>query len=371
KGLQSTFFISKERREDEIENKRHELDHDRRQLQHLKSKTLRERWLMEGAPSTDEEGEAMKKQMEEENLKVKELEEVIERLEKEIGELENGTSESSNKENSETSEEEFDEEKFIYLPTGRMGILGAHSPVCVPAVYSVEITVEKDKLTGETKVLSSTTRLPQDHSVQGVKVYEDDMKVVHALQAEDGATESDIQQLSSSEVDELIQRADEVTMSEGSEKAKLLDEATAISSSGKAPPPKEITGVKAKPIEKPKILISEDGQEPSQDQPVTMIFMGYQDVEDENETKRALGVEGTVKAERVVINEEEEDPPLPDYMGMDLFIPPNGNVLQLMDVMKPGDQLSQHLTSPRYVSPKRSKRRVKRKKQRCKCCSVM
>ncbi|XP_044309469.1 paralemmin-1 isoform X3 [Varanus komodoensis] len=312
-------IAEKRRREDEIENKRHELDHDRRQLQHLKSKTLRERWLMEGAPSTDEEGEAMKKQMEEENLKVKELEEVIERLEKEIGELENGTSESSNKENSETSEEEFDEEKFIYLPTLPMGAA----------------------------------------------------KVVHALQAEDGATESDIQQLSSSEVDELIQRADEVTMSEGSEKAKLLDEATAISSSGKAPPPKEITGVKAKPIEKPKILISEDGQEPSQDQPVTMIFMGYQDVEDENETKRALGVEGTVKAERVVINEEEEDPPLPDYMGMDLFIPPNGNVLQLMDVMKPGDQLSQHLTSPRYVSPKRSKRRVKRKKQRCKCCSVM
>ncbi|XP_044309468.1 paralemmin-1 isoform X2 [Varanus komodoensis] len=337
---------------------------------------------MEGAPSTDEEGEAMKKQMEEENLKVKELEEVIERLEKEIGELENGTSESSNKENSETSEEEFDEEKFIYLPTLPMGAAKVDSKVSQhpvkglegmrkAAVYSVEITVEKDKLTGETKVLSSTTRLPQDHSVQGVKVYEDDMKVVHALQAEDGATESDIQQLSSSEVDELIQRADEVTMSEGSEKAKLLDEATAISSSGKAPPPKEITGVKAKPIEKPKILISEDGQEPSQDQPVTMIFMGYQDVEDENETKRALGVEGTVKAERVVINEEEEDPPLPDYMGMDLFIPPNGNVLQLMDVMKPGDQLSQHLTSPRYVSPKRSKRRVKRKKQRCKCCSVM
>lgn len=46
-------------------------------------------------------------------------------------------------------------------------------------MYSVEITVEKDKLTGETKVLSSTTRLPKGNSVQGVKVYEDELKGMH------------------------------------------------------------------------------------------------------------------------------------------------------------------------------------------------
>lgn len=46
-------------------------------------------------------------------------------------------------------------------------------------MYSVEITVEKDKVTGETKVLSSTTRLPKDRSVQGVKVYEDELKGRH------------------------------------------------------------------------------------------------------------------------------------------------------------------------------------------------
>lgn len=48
-----------------------------------------------------------------------------------------------------------------------------------PAMYSVEITVEKDKLTGETKVLSSTTRLPKENTVQGVKVYEDELKGMH------------------------------------------------------------------------------------------------------------------------------------------------------------------------------------------------
>lgn len=49
-------------------------------------------------------------------------------------------------------------------------------PLCVPAMYSVEITVEKDRVTGETKVLSSTTMLPQNHCLQGVKVYEDELK---------------------------------------------------------------------------------------------------------------------------------------------------------------------------------------------------
>lgn len=36
--------------------------------------------------------------------------------------------------------------------------------------------MEKDRVTGETKVLSSTTMLPQNHCVQGVKVYEDELK---------------------------------------------------------------------------------------------------------------------------------------------------------------------------------------------------
>lgn len=44
------------------------------------------------------------------------------------------------------------------------------------AMYSVEITVEKDKVTGETRVLSSTTLLPRDPLPQGVKVYEDETK---------------------------------------------------------------------------------------------------------------------------------------------------------------------------------------------------
>ena len=43
-------------------------------------------------------------------------------------------------------------------------------------MYSVEITVEKDKVTGETRVLSSTTVLPRELLPQGIKVYEDETK---------------------------------------------------------------------------------------------------------------------------------------------------------------------------------------------------
>lgn len=56
------------------------------------------------------------------------------------------------------------------------GCRNTRCPLCVPAMYSVEITVEKDRVTGETKVLSSTTMLPQNHCLQGVKVYEDELK---------------------------------------------------------------------------------------------------------------------------------------------------------------------------------------------------
>lgn len=43
-------------------------------------------------------------------------------------------------------------------------------------MYSVEIKVERDKLTGETRVLSANTTLPVDRCHQGVKVYEDEQK---------------------------------------------------------------------------------------------------------------------------------------------------------------------------------------------------
>uniref|UniRef100_A0A8D0L6A3 Paralemmin-1 n=1 Tax=Sphenodon punctatus TaxID=8508 RepID=A0A8D0L6A3_SPHPU len=363
----------KRKRQTEIENKRRQLEDDRRQLQHLKSKALRERWLLEGAPSsTSEEDEAMKKQMQEDEAKTKELEETIQRLEKELELLENGVSATSTEENlaeeaRAPAKEEKKEEKpaNVQKPGGRG--FNAHCPVCVPAMYSVEITVEKDKVTGETKVLSSTTLLPTDHCLQGVKVYEDELKVVHAVSTEDGAIENGAYLLSSSEVDELIHKADEVTLKgEGTKK----EASKSNPPSQKATPRKEITGVQAKPVESPKILASGDGPEPSKEQPVTMIFMGYQNVEDENETKKVLGLEGTIKAELVVI-EDAENKPVADCAGKD-HAPPNGSAVEPVSALpqKEENQVGEK-PAANDTDPKGTDQDLDVKKHRCKCCTVM
>ncbi|XP_034418621.1 LOW QUALITY PROTEIN: paralemmin-1-like [Cyclopterus lumpus] len=77
-------IAEKRKRQTEIENKRRQLDDDRRQLQHLKSKALRERWLLDGAPAEEE----TQQRLHEDEVKTKLLEQIILRLEQEIEELE-------------------------------------------------------------------------------------------------------------------------------------------------------------------------------------------------------------------------------------------------------------------------------------------
>ncbi|KAM3856054.1 paralemmin-1 isoform 2-T4 [Vipera latastei] len=328
-------IAEKRKRQTEIENKRRQLEDDRRQLQHLKSKALRERWLLEGAPSsTAEEGEATKKLLEEDNLKTKELEENIQRLEKELEQLENGISASSTKENvaEETTRVVVKEEKLPHTPKTPLGSAKADNKVTNSPIKVVE-----GKGSGLMKA------------------------VVHAVRTEDGAIENGVHQLSSSEVDELIHKADEVTLSEVSEKA--AKEAQSNLPSQKVTPQKEITGVQAKPMESPKL--GGEGPEPSKEQPVTMIFMGYQNVEDENETKKVLGLEGEqIKAELVVI-EDAENKPAADYTAD--HAPPNGSA---MEPQKEENQVGAQ-PSANDTDPKEADQDLDVKKQRCKCCSVM
>ncbi|NWI66164.1 PALM protein, partial [Todus mexicanus] len=388
-------IAEKRKRQTEIENKRRQLEDDRRQLQHLKSKALRERWLLEGAPASgSEEDEAMKKQMQEDEVKTKELEETIQRLEKELETLENGTSAASTKENLAEAAAPAKEEKAE--PVGNTQKVG--TILCQPgwarslaaagvaekkvsgspmkavegtdmmkaAMYSVEITVEKDRVTGETKVLSSTTMLPQNHCLQGVKVYEDELKVVHAVSAEDGALQNGAHPLSSSEVDELLHKADEATMSEatGREASAKTGETGSAPGSQKPTPRREITGLQAKPRES----TAGEGMEPSREQPVTMIFMGYQNVEDENETKKVLGLEGTIKAELVVI-EDAESKPEPARKD---HAPPNGTALEPAAAQPTGEEgPGGQKPGANATDAKEAEQETDVKKQRCKCCTVM
>ncbi|XP_015741827.1 paralemmin-1 isoform X5 [Coturnix japonica] len=304
-------IAEKRKRQTEIENKRRQLEDDRRQLQHLKSKALRERWLLEGTPSSaSEEDEAMKKQMQEDEVKTKELEETIQRLERELESLENSSSATSTKENL--------------------------AEVAAPAKEKAEN-------------IPSVQKSPLSTAV-----------VVHAVGAEDGALQNGAQPLSSSEVDELLHKADEVTLGEATVSGEAPGSAT---SSQKATPRREITGLQAKPREN-----STEGTEPSREQPVTMIFMGYQNVEDENETKKVLGLEGTIKAELVVIEDAESKP---EPASQD-HAPPNGTALEPAAAPMQGDEVpGGQKADTNAMEAKEAEPDMDAKKQRCKCCTVM
>uniref|UniRef100_W5M0X8 Paralemmin-1 n=1 Tax=Lepisosteus oculatus TaxID=7918 RepID=W5M0X8_LEPOC len=337
-------IAEKRKRQAEIENKRRQLEDDRRQLQHLKSKALRERWLLDGAPSAGSEEDEAKKQLQEDEAKTKGLEETILRLEQELEELETGVSATSTKENlSEVAKEEAANagDSLDKAPSGS-----------VKAMYSVEITIEKDRLTGETKVLSTNTLLPKDLLHQGVKVYEDDRKVVHEVRGADGAQENGVRLLSSSEVDELIHKADEASVSEGTPKRPTPAQGQEQAQT----PKKEITGIETKPTASPQNAGGDTGVEG----PVTMVFMGYQSVEDEAETKKVLGLEGTVKAELVVI-EDGESKGGAGAVKEDQA-PPNGSTAEPPKNQEAAEKTEGEASTGEVNS---------KEKQPCKCCSVM
>ncbi|XP_041915075.1 A-kinase anchor protein 2 isoform X7 [Alosa sapidissima] len=92
-------LAEKRKRQSEIEDKRQQLDDLVLQLQHLRSKAMRERWLLQGTPvgSQDQE-DSQRRQVEQDERHAKQLEEAVHRLESEISLLENEESQISAKE---------------------------------------------------------------------------------------------------------------------------------------------------------------------------------------------------------------------------------------------------------------------------------
>ncbi|XP_050177144.1 paralemmin-1 isoform X3 [Myiozetetes cayanensis] len=345
-------IAEKRKRQTEIENKRRQLEDDRRQLQHLKSKALRERWLLEGAPaSASEEEEAMKKQMQEDEVKTKELEETIQRLEKELEMLENSSSVASTKENLAEAAAPAKEEKADTIPNAQKSPLG---------------TVKGSRLSSPSPAEKKVSSSPMK-AVEGTNMMK---AVVHAVSAEDGALQNGAHPLSSSEVDELLHKADEATLSEAAGRetpAKAGRGGGSAPGSQKPTPRREITGLQAKPPESTTVPPGE-GTEPSREQPVTMIFMGYQNVEDENETKKVLGLEGTIKAELVVI-EDAESKPEPAHKD---HAPPNGTALEPVGAQPLGEEgAGRQKPGANATDAKEAEQETDVKKQRCKCCTVM
>ncbi|XP_014744712.1 PREDICTED: A-kinase anchor protein 2-like isoform X1 [Sturnus vulgaris] len=338
-------IAEKRKRQTEIEGKRQQLEDQILQLQHFKSKALREKWLLQGIPAgSAEEEEARRKQSEEDELKVKKLEENIYRLEREIQKLESEESQISAKEQiileklKETeksfdnlqksfSHQDGDAVNYIYSQIPELPTLYSRTAEPVPgwdgssrvaALCTMEINVEKDKQTGETKIVSASPVGPDEAHQRGFKVYDDVSKVVYEVHSGGTVVENGVHKLSSKDVDELMQKAGQSSVKGGYETMTLSDknvvadgnfshmkeqmlfkeaklEMVQKSSKGRA--------VNPQPQDKP---CGGETPEASADQPVTMIFMGYQNIDDEEETKKVLGYDETIKAELVLIDEDDE-----------------------------------------------------------------
>ncbi|CDQ81022.1 unnamed protein product [Oncorhynchus mykiss] len=234
-----------------------------------------------------------------------------------------------------------------------------------PAMYSVEITVERDNVTGETKVLSTNTLLPINLSGQGVKVYEDYQKVVHEVNGENG-----VHQLSANEVDELIHKADESMMSDATtagttSTAPVVPTDAELAAEQQTTPQKEITGMEAKAGgASPQPGGGE--VEASAENPVTMVFMGYQSVEDEAETNKVLGLEGTVKAQLVVI-EDGEGKNVTGGTKEEQSPPPNGSAADPVKTPQEKAPVGEKGGEPEGGATELNNK----EKQPCKCCTIM
>ncbi|XP_041618573.1 paralemmin-1 isoform X3 [Vulpes lagopus] len=316
-------IAEKRRRQAEVENKRRQLEDDRRQLQHLKSKALRERWLLEGTPSAASEGgEDMRRQMQEDEQKARLLEESICRLQKEIEVLEDA---------------------------GPLPAAGDAPAAPSPAeAHKAEVLVDSQQAPAGTPKETRASNTPV-RTAEGSTMMK---AVVHAV---DGTAENGIHPLSSSEVDELIHKADEVTLSEAGSTAGTAETRGASREPVQTTPSRrEITGVQAQPGE---ATSGPPGIQPGQEPPVTMIFMGYQNVEDEAESQKVLGLQDTITAELVVI-EDAAEPKEP--------APPNGSAAE-----PPPTVGSREENQVGPEAPASDPQDLDTKKQRCKCCSIM
>uniref|UniRef100_A0A665TF95 Paralemmin n=1 Tax=Echeneis naucrates TaxID=173247 RepID=A0A665TF95_ECHNA len=274
------LIAEKRKWQTEVENKKRQLEDDRRALQHLKSKALRERWLLDGAPSAGPEQEQVRRQLEQDEVKTRNLEETINRLEQELVSL---------------------EDEAVYQ-----------------TVTQITVSILKHTL-------------------------------VHEMNGEDA-----IHLLSSFEVDELIHKADEASVMSQTvatvtslPSAEVQEEAAPKTLESELPLiTGEITGLEATPHSEPSVA------EASAENPVTMVFMGYQSVEDESETKKVLGLQGIVTAELVLIDDT------------------NGNGKTSPDPREKEDARAQVVGEAGEEAGSRVVE-VKKERQLCKCCSIM
>ncbi|XP_062297933.1 palmdelphin [Scomber scombrus] len=232
-------ITDKRRIQEDIAKKRREIEEEKLKLQYIKKKALREQWLMDGlTQQSEEEQQAQKLQALDEQQQSDQLQSNIHRMEKEIEILEaQELNISANeevilkrlKEVERTAEDiikeinaGFNTDVTHYAPSPLQDVSSyiqltpaKSSPICQPdseepkkATFAMEISVEHDRRTGKSQVVSTATITPETLQEKGLKVYDDGHKSVYALNQDGSKMHSGaVGEMTHTEVDELLRQA--------------------------------------------------------------------------------------------------------------------------------------------------------------------
>uniref|UniRef100_A0A8C7WEJ6 Palmdelphin n=1 Tax=Oncorhynchus mykiss TaxID=8022 RepID=A0A8C7WEJ6_ONCMY len=220
-------ITDKRKVQEDIAHKKLEIDKEKLKLQHLKKKSLREQWLMDGAATqSPQQRETLRGDQQQTKL----LQTSIHRIEKEIEAMEREETMISKNEgfilkrlkaiektpeeiikeaNENFKEATLDVPKFYKPQISRKQSFKFNKDTPKQTMFAMEINVQKDLRTGESRVLSTSTVTPQELQQRGVKVYDDGRKSVYALQSDGSHLGNGVDELSPIEVEELLRAATE------------------------------------------------------------------------------------------------------------------------------------------------------------------
>ncbi|XP_071347499.1 palmdelphin-like isoform X2 [Trachinotus anak] len=219
--------------QEDIRQKKLELDQEKLKLQHLKKKALRDQWLLQDSASHNAADSPRHQSLLFDQQQTSVLQLNIRRMEMEVETLEQQESLISTNESFilnrlkavERSPEEIikeAQENFVPEPVQVATVIpdvpeslsppaNNHTEPNTPrkTVFAMEISVTKNLLTGENTVLSTATVPPEELQQHGgLKVYEDSRKCVYALNSQQGShDQTRVSELSANEVEHLVRSA--------------------------------------------------------------------------------------------------------------------------------------------------------------------
>uniref|UniRef100_A0AAY4C8A2 Palmdelphin n=1 Tax=Denticeps clupeoides TaxID=299321 RepID=A0AAY4C8A2_9TELE len=219
----------------------------------------------------------------------------------------------------------------IYIPT---------------ALFAMEINTEKDLRTGKSTVLSTANVSPQELQQRGVKVYDDGRKSVYALPSDTSRPGlNGVDELTAAEVEELLRQ-----LMYGDTSHCPMEEIVQPTEQwpwnfGICPAHQQEPHLPLDPCE-----------------PITMIFMGYQNMKDDC----GQGYEGSIRAELVVIGDDEAKDEGSLGIDQNFHSQKNCNANNICGASK---QLKQREVAA--VKPSANVGRSGTRKRRKHCCSLM